>query len=408
MTFLANPAAQQRLVDYFDAIGDELGWRPRRESFALYALGIFGDGDRKSIEPIAARACADPEQADAVHQRLLHFALDSPWSDRGVRRVAAQHAIQAMTARAPIDSWIIDDTGFLKQGRHSVGVQRQYTGSAGKVTNCQIGVSLSVATPTDHVPTDFALYLPESWANNASLRRVARIPKSVTFKTKPELALDLIRQAIADDVPRGLVLADAAYGNARDFRDGIRALGLHYAVGVNSDTVVALIDSLGRRRDDPVGLRDLAFRIRDRGGFRRCTWRKGSKTDLTARFAMRQIVPAHARGPDLDNREPLWMLIEWRDGEDEPANYFFCSKPGPWTKKRLVRAVMQRWRTERVYQDLKGEMGLDHYEGRRFPGWHHHVSVVLCCYAFAAAERARHFSPSAGRSMEDHAQPLAA
>jgi SRSO17 transposase len=163
MPELMNAAGERRLVGFFDKIGAVLGRRERRESFAIYARGILGDGDRKSIEPIAARACADPDLADAAHQRLLHFAADSPWSDRAVRREASRYAIDAMKAAGPIDSWIIDDTGLLKQGTHSVGVQRQYTGSAGKVTNCQIAGSLSIANSTEHLPIDFALYLPTSW-----------------------------------------------------------------------------------------------------------------------------------------------------------------------------------------------------------------------------------------------------
>jgi SRSO17 transposase len=408
MPILMNSPAERRLQEYFDRIGSVLAYKNRRESFAVYAMGVLGEGERKSIEPIAARACPDPKEADAAHQRLLHFALDSPWSDREVRREAARYAVDAMAARETVDSWIIDDTGFLKQGTHSVGVQRQYTGSAGKVTNCQIGVSLTVTTPTEHVPIDFELYLPELWANDPARRREARIPDAVQFKTKPELALEMLGRAVADDLPRGVVLADSAYGTSRDFRDGVRALGLHYAVGVDPKTVVAVHDKIGRCRIEPVSVREVALRIEKAGGFRRCTWRKGTKEDLSARFALRRVVPAYDGGHGIEKREPLWLLIEWRDGEDQPANYFLCSLPGRITKKQLLRIVMQRWRTERAYEDLKGELGLDHFEGRRFPGWHHHVSVVLCCYAFIVAERARRFPPSAARSLEDQTQPLAA
>ncbi len=403
-----NTPAEQRLRDYFDHVGTVLGRRDRRESFAVYAMGVLGDGERKSIEPIACRACPDKSKADAAHQRLLHFGLDSPWSDREVRRVAARHAVDAMTSREPLDSWIIDDTGFPKQGTHSVGVQRQYTGTTGKVSNCQIGVSLSVTTRSEHAPIDFELYLPQLWATDPARRLEARIPDAVQFKTKPELALDMIRRAIADDIPRGVVLADSAYGSSREFRKEIRALDLHYAVGVNPETVVAVFDKLGRRRDEFLAVGALARRIWKAHGFRRCTWRKGTKEDLSARFALRRVVPAYDGGHGIEKREPLWLLIEWRDGEDEPANHFLCSLPGRMTKKKLLRLVMQRWRTERVYEDLKGELGLDHYEGRRFPGWHHHVSVVLCCYAFVVAERARRFPPSARGPMEDYPQPLAA
>lgn len=400
--------AWQRLEEYFKRIGDVLGNVSRRESFAMYAMGLLGEGERKSIEPIAARACADPKKMDAVHQRLLHFMVDSRWSDRDVRREAAQYVVSAMSKQLPIEVSIIDDTGFLKQGTHSVGVQRQYTGSAGKITNCQIAVSLSVATRTEHAPIDFELYLPESWANAPERRKEARIPDDVLFKTKPELALDMLCRAASDGIPLGVVLADSAYGTSGAFREGVRALGPHYAVGVNPQTTVYLLDSQGRRRGEPVSVRKLADQIHERGGFRRCTWRKGTKEDLAARFALRRVVTADDGRAPSGEREPLWLLIEWRDGEPEPANYFLSSLPGPMTKKQLVRIVMQRWRTERVYEDLKGELGLDHFEGRRYPGWHHHVSVALCCYAFIVAERVRHFPPSTRGAPRDYAEFCAA
>jgi SRSO17 transposase len=395
----------QRLEKYFKTIGDILGNESRRGSFAIYGMGLLGDGERKSVEPIAARASPNPRETDAMHQRLLHFAVDSRWSDREVRRAAAQYAISAMTQREPVEAWIIDDTGFLKQGTHSVGVQRQYTGSAGKITNCQLGVSLSIATRTEHVPIDFELYLPKSWANNTARRREARIPEDVTFKTKPQLALQMIRRAVEDGVPKGILLADTAYGTSGEFRAQIRSLGLHYAVGVAPQTTISLLDNEGHPRGEAVSVKNLAFSINERGGFRRCTWREGTNEALWARFALRRVVAA---GVPKSQQEPLWLLIEWRDGEPEPANYFLISLPRRMTKKQLIRLVMRRWRTERVYEDLKGELGLDHYEGRRFPGWHHHVSVALCCYAFIIAERVRHFPPSARGTSQAQSQPLAA
>ncbi|SEN38875.1 SRSO17 transposase [Stigmatella aurantiaca] len=398
-------AAVQRLERYFQKIGDVLEEESRRGSFALYAMGLLGDGERKSVEPIAARACPDPKRVDAVHQRLLHFTVDSKWSDRDVRRVAAQYALEAMTKREPVEAWIVDDTGFLKQGKHSVGVQRQYTGSAGKVANCQIGVSLSIATRTEHVPIDFELYLPDRWAHDMARRVEARIPPEVQFKTKPQLALQMIDRAVEDGVPPGIVLADSAYGSSSQFRAHLRKRGLHYAVAVSAQTSVCLLDDKGSPREEVQSVSALAFSIQEAGGFRRCTWRQGTRKNLSARFALRQV---NAAGVPQSEQEPLWLLIEWRDGEPEPANYFLISLPGHRTQKQLVRLVMQRWRTERVYEDLKGELGLDHYEGRRFPGWHHHVSVALCCYAFIVAERVRHFPPSARGADKAHAQPLQA
>nr|WP_240359904.1 IS701 family transposase [Pyxidicoccus trucidator] len=405
MDSFMNAAAVQRLERYFQRIGDVLGEESRRGSFALYAMGLLGDGERKSVEPIAARACPDPGRVDAMHQRLLHFAVDSKWSDRDVRRAAAQYALEAMTRREPVDAWIVDDTGFLKQGKHSVGVQRQYTGSAGKITNCQIGVSLSVATRTEHLPLDFELYLPDRWANDEARRREARIPPDVPFKTKPQLALQMIDRAVQDGVPPGVVLGDTAYGTSSKFRAHLRSLGLHYAVAVAPQTAVCLLDEKGRPRGDARSVSDLALRLHEREGFRRCSWRKGTQEDLSACFALRRVIAA---GVPQREQEPLWLLIEWRDDEPEPANYFLVSLPELRTKKQLIRLVMQRWRTERVYEDLKGELGLDHYEGRRFPGWHHYVSVALCCYAFLVAERARRFPPSARGTAEAHTQPLQA
>src|SRR6266545_4261020 len=400
MAEFMNSGAVRRLEGYFARIGEVLGSDGRRASFARYARGLFGEAERKSVEPIAAQACGEANKTDAEHQRLLHFLGNSPWSDRDVRREAARYALAAMTDRESIEAWIVDDTGFLKQGDHSVGVQRQYTGSAGKITNCQVATSLSVATQTEHLPT--------SWTDDPARRSEARIPDAVTFKTKPELALDMIRRATEDGVPSGVLLADAAYGSSRDFRDGVRELGLHYIVGVDPKTVVAVFDRVGRRRDDPVSVRNLAFRIDKQRGFRRCTWRKGTKQDLSARFALRRIVPAYDQCYGMENREPLWLLIEWRDGDTEPANYFLSSLSSRISKKKLIRLAMQRWRTERVYEDLKGELGLDHYEGRRYSGWNHHVSVALSCYAFIIAERVRRFPPSARRSVEADPQPLAA
>lgn len=401
-------AAEIRLRAYFDHIGDLLGNVRRRESFATYAMGLLGEAERKSFEPMACKGCPNPKRADAAHQRLQHFATDSPWSDHAVRRAAATYALDPMTKREPVEAWIVDDTGFIKQGTHSVGVQRQYTGTLGKITNCQLGVSLSVATRTEHVPIDFELYLPKSWTDDPKRMREAKVPDGIGFQTKPELALGMIRRALADGIPCGTVLGDTAYGTSKEFRKGVRNAGLHYGLAVDPKTSVLLMNKRDHIQGPALSVRDMAFMIRDRNGFRRCTWRKGTKEDLTARFALRRVVIADEGSIAPDEREPLWLLIEWRDGEDAPANYFLLSHSTRQTKKQLIRLVMQRWRTERVYEDLKGELGLDHFEGRRFRGWHHHISVALCCYAFIVAERVRHFPPSARRAPQADSLSLAA
>jgi SRSO17 transposase len=409
MPALLDTDGQQRLQGYLDDIGRLLKTAQARASFATYAMGILGESERKSVEPIAARACPDLTQVDALHQRLLYFLNDSPWSDHDVRAFAARYAVQALQQREPVTAWVLDDTGFLKQGKHSVGVQRQYTGTAGKVTNCQIGVSLTLCTPTEQLPVDFELYLPPSWTEDPQRRREARIPEHIVFRTKPELALQMFRRALDNQLPRGIVLADAAYGNSSSFRSELRKLGLYYAMATEPQTKVF-------RLEGPPGPEGIAIDVRALGAawavtpklFRRITWREGTRESLSARFAVRRVIPAHDDGLPPQKREPVWLICEWLDGQPHPTKFYFARVPSSMTKKQLLRLLKERWRTERVYQDLKGELGLDHFEGRRFPGWHHHISVVLCCYSFILAERVRHFSPSPRWSYQARSLQLAA
>lgn len=392
MKYEMDAAAQKRLLGYFDQIGDVLGGKSRRASFALYAKGLLGEGERKSMEPLAARACDGLVNVDAIHQRLGHF-INCDWSDRKVRHEAARYGLAAMTAREPIETWIVDDTGFLKQGTHSVGVQRQYTGSAGKVANCQVGVSLSVATRTEHLGVDFELYLPKSWTEDKARRQEGKIPDDVQFKTKPELALQMIDHAIENGVPRGVFLADEAYGNSCEFRSGLRARELEYAVAISATTKMKLVGENGLALV-PLTAFEIAQSLKETQ-FRRTTWREGAGGKLSARFAARRVVTTHADGQPVERREVQWLLMEWRDGESAPAHFYLLTLPRSTSRKQMARIVKERYRTERLYEDLKGELGLDHFEGRRFRGWHHHMTVALCCYAFVIAEKVRSFFPSA-------------
>lgn len=395
MKFVPDASTNQRAADYFNVtIGQHLQRREQRESFATYALGILGEGERKSVEPIAARFHSDPDEVRACHNRLLHFLGNSPWSDRDVRRAAARYAVDAMRAHDPVTVGILDDTGFIKQGKHSVGVQRQYTGSAGKITNCQIGVSLCVSNRREQVAVDFELYLPEKWIDDPAKRRQSRIPDDRIFKTKPELALDMIRRAKADELIGQIILADSGYGDSYSFRAGLRELGLDYAVAIKSHTRLWLLDSA----DDHTSAhsaRDLGLKL-GQSAFRRITWRTGMKGKLSSRFCMRRVKSVQGDG-EPEDKEPQWLVMEWLEGESEPTKFVLTTLPRRMTKKELVRIIKERWRTEILYEELKEELGLDHYEGRSFPGWHHHVSVVLCCYAFVIVERMRHFPPSAER-----------
>lgn len=408
MEYVMDAAAEERLQQYINGVGEILGHPKRKEGFALYTIGLFSDLERKSVEPIAALTCPDPERVDAMHQSLLHFVSSSGWDDRAVRRFAARYAMEAMNKRAPITDWIFDDTGFLKQGKHSVGVKRQYTGSAGKIANCQIGVSLVVSNGQEHLPIDFELYVPEEWANDPARRREARIPDSVQFKTKVDLALDEMERAVADNVPGEIVLADTTYGRSAKFRDTVRSLGFGYAVGVDSTTRVLAIEVGGHCwSTTPVTAAEFAREL-GKAAFRRITWREGTGKKLASRFALRRIRLANDDGLPLEAHEPLWLLIEWPFGKSEPESFAVTTLRAKMSKKQIVRKYKERYRTEQAYEEMKGELGLDHFEGRRFRGWHHHVSVVLSCYAFVVAERARSFFPSAIRRGQREALRLAA
>jgi SRSO17 transposase len=394
--YTMGAAAQVRLGEFFDRMGGHLN-KAGRGSFAIYAMGILGDGERKSAEPIAARSSCDPDptsmSTQRCHDRLLWFLREATWSDEDVRREGARYAIEAMVSQGPITCSIVDDTGFLKQGEHSVGVQRQYTGSAGKIANCQLGVSLSVATAFDHVPIAMDLYLPKSWTS-AKQRDKGKIPEDVVFKTKPELASAQLDRAVADGIALGVVLADCAYGNSKEFRQRIRLHGVPYAVAVKSNTIVYRLDKNG----DPVlekwRLTRLAANL-NRKVFRRIEWREGTRRPLESRFYFERVAVAYAGESELVEE---WLVVEWLKNEAKPTSFALATLPKKMKKNEIVNTIKQRWRTERVYQDGKGELGLDHFEGRSFVGWNHHVSVVLACYAFVVAERIRTFPPSRGKN----------
>ena len=388
-----------RLASFLDSLGTLLWDSRQRHSFATYALGLLSDLERKTAEAIAAAATTDPDDVDSAHQRLLHCIADAPWPDEQVRLLAARYALGPMTARSPVQTWSIDDTGFLKSGPHSVGVQRQYTGSAGKITLCQTAVSLTLGTAYSHLPVDLQLYLPQSWLDDAVRRKRTRIPESAAMQTKPQMAIEMLKRAVAADLPRGVVLADAAYGDSAAFRAEVRALLLHYVVGVHRTTRVIPAGSA-----EPVSIQALVdSQTLD---FRRVQWREGSGKRLSARFAFVRVqVPQDAQDASL------WLIVEWRTGEATPERAYLASLPSHTSHRRLVYLLKERYRVEQSYREMKQELGLAHYEGRSYTGWNHHVSVVLSCYAFVVAERDRAFPPSARRELRfpwhtEPAQPL--
>jgi SRSO17 transposase len=398
---------QQRLDAYLDELATALGHADREDPFRSYCLGLLLDGDRKSVEPMAARL--DPEHVQAKHQSLHHFVAQAAWSDAALLEAVHRHVVPALERHGPITAWIVDDTGIPKKGRHSVGVARQYCGQLGKRDNCQVAVTLSLANDHASLPVAWRLYLPETWAGDAARRATAGIPPDIAFQTKPRIALDQIRAACAAGLPRGIVLADAAYGNDTEFRTGLTALGLTYAVGIQASTTVWAPGTRplppkpwsgkGRRptrlrRDDdhqPVPVKDLALSL-PASQWRSVTWREGTNTPLRSRFASVRVPAAHRDDERAELRPEEWLLIEWPDSEAEPTKYWLSTLPADTALPDLVAAAKGRWRIERDYEELKQEIGLNHYEGRGWRGFHHHATLCIAAYGFLIAERCL-FSP---------------
>jgi SRSO17 transposase len=399
---------ERRFGTYLEKIGKILRTDRQREHFATYAVGVLSDCERKSCEPIAALGATSPQDAQQRHDNLLYFIRETVWDDRAVRLCAAREAIEALEKRGGVAAWVIDDTGFPKQGKNSVGVQRQYSGTLGKIGNCQIGVSLSVATEHEHVPIDFELYLPTGWAEDEARRRASRIPDEVGFATKIELAIEMMDRALKNEIPGDVVLADAAYGSSGPFREYVLSIGKHFACGIQGDCLLHLLTPQGRRHGEPRKASDIASEV-GRKAFRRITYRNGSKGKMASCFCLRRVKVAGGEPSEARNT-PLWLVMEWPEGEERPTKLALTSLGASLSKREIVRVLKERWHTEQAYAELKGELGLDHFEGRSFPAWHHHITVVLSCYAFLVAERSRRFPPSeeATEGNEDRGEAGAA
>src|ERR1700760_146427 len=393
---------EARLEAYLDAVVGGLGHARRAASVRAYCTGLLLPGERKSREPMAARL--DPAHVQAKHQSLHHVVAQAEWDDAALLAAVRAQVLPAIERHGPVACWIVDDIGFPKQGQHSVGVARQYCGQLGKQDNCQVAVSLSVANDHASLPTAYQLFLPEVWANDPARRTKAGVPDTITFETKTAIALGQLRQALAAGVPVGILLGDAAYGDETDFRVGVTDLGLRYVLGVRPGTSVWApgtgplppLPWSGRgrrptklRRDaenQPVTLKALALSLPAQD-WRKVTWREGTRGELSSRFAAARVRPAH-RDTQLSEPWPEeWLLIEWPEGDAEPAKYWFSNLPRRTSLKRLVKVAKARWWIERDYQELKQELGLGDYEGRNWRGFHHHASLCIAAYGFLIAER---------------------
>ena len=393
--------SEARFEVFVDGVVSVMGHADRAGPFHDYCVGLMLPGERKSVEPMAAKT--DPARTSAQHQSLLHFVGVSTWSDEKVLTKVREMVLPGIARHGPIEAWIIDDTSFPKKGSHSVGVARQYCGQLGKQENCQVAVTLSIANHHASLPVAYRLYLPQEWAEDPARRCEARVPEHIRFKTKPEIALDQLRQACAANIPRGVVLMDPAYGNDARLRTEITGLGLSYVAGIQSNTLVWRPGSVakptppkkGRRGEaDLISAKQAALGLRKQA-WRTIKWREGTADWLASRFARVRVLVGH-RHPSPDYRSAV-LLIEWPEGEAEPTKYWLSTLPEHISFRRLVDLAKLRWRIERDYQELKQELGLGHYEGRGWRGFHHHATLCIAAYGFLISERET-IPPSGPRS----------
>jgi SRSO17 transposase len=412
MNLRRHEDSEVRFAAYVEGLASVIGHadrtRPRRD----YCTGLMLPGERKSVEPMAARTA--PARTAAQHQSLLHFVGVATWSDEDVLAKVREMVLPAIEKDGPIEAWIIDDTSFPKQGKHSVGVHHQYCGQLGKQANCQVTVSLSIANHAASLPVAYRLYLPQDWTKDRARRKKAGVPKEVKFKTKPEIALEQMRWACEVGLPRGVALMDAAYGNDSRLRTGMTDLEVPYVAGILPNTLMwrsgagprrkgKPLNNTGRRDEpDLISAKEVMLGLPKRA-WRTVRWREGSADWLSSRFARVRVRVGHNK---LDPASVVeeWLLIEWPEGEAEPTKYWLSTLPENISFQQLVDLAKLRWRIERDYQELKQEVGLGHYEGRGWRGFHHHATLCIAAYGFLIAEQAT-IPPSGPRSATPFQAP---
>jgi SRSO17 transposase len=391
-----------RLEGFAAEVLESLPRKDQRARGQCYLRGLMLEGRRKSIEPMAARL-----GREVHYQALHHFVAVSPWDWRPVRRRLAEQLVAELGPTA----WAVDDTGFPKDGEHSVGVQRQYCGTLGKTANCQLGVSVNAVTEQASCPLDWRLFLPESWEGDTTRRAACRVPGSVRHRPKWQLVLDMLDELEGWGLSPPVLVADAGYGEVGEFRQGLDDREIGYVVQVKADTsaypeqarpTVAPYTGRGRRpqpryHHKPASLKQLALAA----GPSACVdliWRRGSKGLQRSRFLCLRVRPAGvtprrqaaARADGAGWELPVrWLLVEWPVNKAEPVKYWLSNLPDDIPIVELVRLGKLRWRVEQDYRELKGALGLDHFEGRSWPGWHHHVTLVSVAHGFLTLERLR-------------------
>jgi len=386
----AEGSERERLAGFLNEVLAELGRSERRRWGDVYVRGLLATGGRKATATMATGV------SDGNVQAMQQFIGQSPWPWEPLRQRLAQRLLAALQ---PAAAWIVDDTGFPKKGTHSVAVARQYSGTLGKIGNCQVAVSLHYATDDAAMPLDFALYLPEEWLE-PDRRREAGIPEDVTFQTKWALALALIDRAREWGIPVGVISADAGYGNSTEFRTGLAERQLSFVVGIQGTTAVwadqgdlAPPRRAGRGRPPlepidagaPLSVAALS-QSWPQESWQRVTWREGTKGAMTSRFAAARVLPSHSYQHGGAKEESCWLLVEWPEGEETPTKFWLANLPADTDLLSLVRFAKIRWWIEQGYQQLKDELGLDHYEGRSWQGWHHHVTLTMLAFGYLVLE----------------------
>lgn len=372
----------ERFHEFVTPLVVGLGRSERRVAATRYIEGLLLPGQRKSIVPMAERLGVDS-------QSLQQFVTDSPWSDEAVWRAIRQETISHLE---PLEAWVVDETGWVKQGSHSVGVSHQYCGAVGKQANCQVSVEVVVSDGWIAAPLGGRLYLPERWTQDRERCAQAGVPEEVEFATKPELGLEIVRQARRDGVPPAPVLGDSIYGNNGAFRAGVRELKMEFFLQVDGHSlkgwdheVQTEVKRVRRhvRAEQPAAetLAELTRRIPE-ADWKKCSWvTAGGKTRRT-RLAWREVFLQHDLRRAGGELEKVWLVVDWPAGHAEPYHYYVAHLDRPLTKARCLKLSRSRWHIEQYFQRSKDDLGLDHFEGRSWRGFHHHLVLSAIAYLF--------------------------
>jgi SRSO17 transposase len=389
------PGVQERLAAYVADVASGLVRSEQREYAQQYARGLIADGARKSLEPMVARMGGGTVQ----YEGLQNFLADSPWDPGVIDRAVAERVCSVIEPAA----WVLDDTGIVKDGKRSPGVKRQYSGTLGKIGNCQIAVSLHAVSPKGTVPLGFRLYLPEDWCADPERRKKAKIPADIEFQTKPALGAELVARAAGWRIRRAPVLGDQAYGNDAKLRTRLHADGLDYVLSVGAecdvfepDTVFAVPPrkpgsrgpgpSLPRADREPRSIEALVAGL-DPNAWQTVAFRDTDGAQQRSRFALVRVIAAHPVTRDRHDPREEWLIAEWPEGHEQPSDYWISNLPAASEPEQLARLARLRWMIELDYKQLKGELGLDHYEGRSYLGFHHHCTLVTAAHGFLTLER---------------------